>query len=54
MNVNRMQEANEHKTLHQKVSKLEQPDEDTSKITWKVNKMENAGKNSLLGRSLFT
>ena len=54
MNVNREQEADEHKTLHQKISKLEQPNEDTREITQKVNKMENGRENSLLGRSIFT
>ena len=44
MNVNREQEANEHKRLHQKISKLKHPDEDTREITGKVTKMENVGR----------
>ena len=55
MNANRKQKADEHKTLHKKISKLEQPPEDTREITLKANSMENSGgENSLLGRSLFT
>ena len=43
MNANRKQKADEHKTLDEKISKLEQPPEDTREITLKVNNMENGG-----------
>ena len=41
MNPNRKQKADEHKTLHEKISKLEQPPEDNREITPKVNNMKN-------------
>ena len=35
MDVNRKPKTEEHKTLHQKISKLEQPTEDTEEISQK-------------------